>query len=204
MADRDVIVVDGPARTLRAFVTGFLAGRTVDRAAVMYGSDLPLDLGSLGERLRALLPGGLHETLLLVDDRIGRDLALALRAADDLGLRVVEHMRVAAAWFRFTAETPSREAAAHIHGLVTRPPPGVMLEDEVREELDPNAGGVKLYAPVHAYAFRARGRFTGALDGVVAIHRQLRDTDFVTVEAIHIEAIHFEEHTALPSTRTPG
>jgi hypothetical protein len=198
MVDRDMIVVDGPAGTLRAFVSGFLAARTVDRAAVLYGSDLPLDLGSL-ERLRALLPGGLHEALLLVDARIGRDLAVALRAADDLGLRVAEHMRLAAAWFRFTAETPSREAAARIHGLLTRPPPGVMLEDEEREELDPEAGGVKLYAPVHAYTFRARGRFAGALDGVVAIHRQLRDTDFVTAEAIHLE-----ERTALPSTRAPG
>jgi hypothetical protein len=199
MADRDVIVVDGPEGTVWAFVAGFLAGRTVDREAVVYGSDLPLDHGSLGERLRALLPGGRHEALLLVDARIGPALSAALRAAGDLGLRVVEHTRLGAAWFRFAAETPSREAAARIHRLVTRPQPGVVLVDEEREELDPEAGGVELYAPVHEYTFRARGRITGALEGVVAIHRQLRDTDFVTVEAIHLE-----EYTNLPSTCAPG
>jgi hypothetical protein len=75
MADRDVIIVDGPDDVLRAFVAGFLAGRAVDRDAVIYGSDLPLEHGSL----------------------------------------------------------------------------------------------------------------TGALDGVVAIHRQLRDTDFVTADPIHLE-----------------
>jgi hypothetical protein len=199
MVDRDVIIVDGPEGTWRPFLAGFLAGRAVDRAAVVYGSDLPLDHGSLGERLRALLPGGRREALLLVDAEIGPAVAEALRAAEDLGVRVVEHARLAAAWFRFVAETPSREAAARIHALVTSPPPGVMLVDEEREELDPEAGGVELYAPAHAYTFRARGRVTGALEGVVAIHRQLRDTDFVTVEAIHLE-----EHMTLPSTRAPG
>ena len=198
MADRDVIIVDGPAGTWRAFVAGFLAGRTVDRAAVVYASDLPFDHGSLGERLRALLPGGHHEALLLVDAGIGPALAAALRAAEDLGVRVTEHTRLAAAWFRFAAETPSREAASRIRGLVTHPPPGVMVVDEEREELDPEAGGVELYAPVHSYTFRARGRMIGALEGVVAIHRQLRDTDFVTVEAIHLE-----ERMTLPSTRAP-
>ena len=39
----------------------------------------------------------------------------------------------------------------------------------------------------------------GAIEGVVAIHRQLRDTDFVTIEAIHLE-----ERMTLPSTRAPG
>jgi hypothetical protein len=198
VTDRDVIIAEGPEGTVRAFVSGFLAGRAVDRAAVVYGSDLPLDQGSLGERLRALLPGGRHEALLLVDARIGRALAGAMRAADDLGLGVAEHQRLVAAWFTFAAETPSREAAARIHELITRFEPGVMLVDEEREEFDPDAAGVELYAPVHAYMFRARGRITGELDGVVAIYRQLGDTDFVTVEAIRLE------ERDLPSTRAPG
>ena len=62
-----------------------------------------------------------------------------------------------------------------------------MLVDQEREEVDPEAHGVDLYAPAHEYVFRVRGRITGVLDGVVAIHRQLRDTDFVTVEPIHLE-----------------
>jgi hypothetical protein len=185
MADRDVIIVDGPDDTVRAFVAGFLAGRGADPGAVVYGNTLPLEHASLGERLRALLPDGRHETLLLADAGLSRALVSSLRAAG--GLRVVEHARLGAASFTFAAETPSREAAARIHALISHPPPGVMLVDEEREEIDPEGHGVELYAPVHEYTFRARGRFTGALDGVVAIHRQLRDTDFVTVEPIHLE-----------------
>jgi len=185
MAERDVIIVDGPDETVRAFVAGFLAGREADAGAVVYGSHLSLEHASLGERLRALLPGGRHEALLLADAGLAPALVSALEAHG--GLRVAEHVRLGAASFTFAAETPSREAAARIHGLIGHPPPGVMLVDQEREEVDPEAHGVDLYAPAHEYVFRARGRITGALDGVVAIHRQLRDTDFVTVEPIHLE-----------------
>jgi hypothetical protein len=187
LAERDVIIVDGPDETRRAFVAGFVAGQGADRASVVYGSDLPLVRESIGARLRALLPGGRHEALLLADVRLAPALTSALRAADDLGLRVAEQARLTAVWFTFTADTPSRDAAARIHALVTRPAPGVMLVDEEREEIDPAAHGVDLYAPAHEYTFRARGRITGMLDGVVAIHRELRDTDFVTVEPVHLE-----------------
>ena len=187
MPERDVMVVDGPDDALRAFVAGFLAGRAVARGAVVYGSDLPLAHGSLSERLRARLPDGRHEALLLADARLAPVLASALRSADRLGLRVAAHMRLERAWFTFAAETPSRDAAARIHALITRPEPGVVLVDEEREEIDPSAHGVELYAPAHEYVFRARGRITGVLDGVVAIHRELRDTDFVTVEPVHLE-----------------
>jgi hypothetical protein len=147
---------------------------------------VPVAHASLGERLRAHLPGGRHEALLLADASLARPLVSALDAAG-IGLRVAAHMRLAAASFVFSAETPSREAAARIHDLISHPGPGVMLLDEEREEVDPAAQGIELYAPAHEYTFRARGRFTGALDGVVAIHRKLRDTDFVTVEPISLE-----------------
>src|SRR5262249_17911681 len=166
--DGDVIVVDGRDEVVQAFVTGFLAGQGAGREAVMFGRDLPLDHGSLGERLRSLLPGGRHEALLLVHARLAAVLASAVSEAHDLGLRLLERARLAAAWFSFAAETPSREAAARIHDALAAIPPGVALTDEEREVVDPEARGVKLYDPAHEYTFRARGRVVGALDGVIA------------------------------------
>jgi hypothetical protein len=45
---------------------------------------------------------------------------------------------------------------------------------------------VELYAPVHAHAFRASGRITRAFGGVLAMQRQLRKLDFVTVERLEL------------------
>lgn len=61
-------------------------------------------------------------------------------------------------------------------------PAGVALTDDERDEIDPDATGLELYAPVYAYIFRASGRITGAFDGVLTMQRQLRELDFDTVQ----------------------
>jgi hypothetical protein len=186
MVDWHAIVVDGPDTALRAFAAGFLAGRGEPREAVLHGSNLPLEPGSFGDRLSALLHGGRHE-ILLVDARLGAALTSALaRHTDELGIRVTEHVAVTAVSFKFSAETPSPEAAARIEAELANPPAGVTLIDQGREEIDPNVHGVGLRDPAHAYTFRAKGGATGALDGVLALHHRLEETDFVTVEPLHL------------------
>ena len=186
MADWHAIVIESPDTTLRAFTAGFLAGRGEGREAVLHGPDVGIEAGSFGERLHALLHGRRHE-VLLVDARLGAALASALAGhADDLGIRVADHSVIASASFTFSAETPSREAASRIKAALRHVPPDVTLTDDEREEMDPNAAGMELYAPVHAYIFRASGHITGAFDGVLAMQRQLSDLDFVTVERIEL------------------
>ena len=186
MADWHAIVIEGPDTTLRAFTAGFLAGRGEVREAVLRGRDVGLEAGSFGERLRALLHGGRHE-VLLVDARLGAALASALAGhAGDLGFWVADHAVIVSASFAFRAETPSRDAASRIKAALHHVSAGVTLTDDEREEIDPDAAGMELYAPVHAYIFRTSGRITGAFDGVLAMHRQLRDLDFVTVERLEL------------------
>ncbi len=63
MAEWHELVVEGTERTLRAFVAGFLAGRG-EHAGGVFGSDVALAAGSLGERLRALFAAGSHRVFL--------------------------------------------------------------------------------------------------------------------------------------------
>src|SRR5947199_10686350 len=63
MTDWYELVVEGAERTLRAFVAGFLAGRG-ERAGGDFGSDVALELGSPGERLRALFAARSHQIFL--------------------------------------------------------------------------------------------------------------------------------------------
>ena len=187
MAEWHAIVVDGPDARLRAFTAGFLAGHGAPRATVLHGPDIPVEPGSFGERLQARLHGGRHE-VLLVDASLAAALVAALaREADGIGLRVAEHAALTGGSFEFTAETPSREAATRIHAELQNVPAGVTLADQEREEVDPDAGGVELYAPVHAYTFRVKGRATGDVDGVLALHRRLKGLDFVSVEPLRLD-----------------
>jgi hypothetical protein len=181
MADWHAIVVEGPDTALRGFAAGFLAGRGEAPGAVLLGRDVGLEPGSFGERLHALLHGGRHE-VLLVDARLGAALASALAGHEaDLGIRLADHAVIASASFAFRAETPSREAASRIKAALHHVPAGVALTDDELEEFDPDAEGVELYAPAHAYSFRLSGRVTGTFDGVLAIQRRLRELGLVTV-----------------------
>ena len=187
MTDWHTIVVEAPDAVLRGFVAGFLAGREEPREAVLHGPDLGIDGGTLGERLRALLHGGRHE-VLLVEARLAGALASALaQHADEIGARVAAHAGITGASFAFHAETPSRAAAEHIRAALGALPTGVMLTDGECEEIDPDVAGVELYAPAHAYTFRAGGRIGGTLEGVLAMHRRLSETDFVTPEPLQLE-----------------
>jgi hypothetical protein len=186
MADWHAIVVEGPDPALRGFTAGFLAGRGEVREAVLHGPDVGLEPGSFGERLHALLHGGRHE-VLLVDARLGAALTSALAShAGDLGIRVAEHAVITSASFAFRAQTPSREAASRIKAALHHVPADVALADDEREEIDPDAAGVELYAPAPAYTFRASGRITGPFEGVLAMQRRLRELDFVTLEGLQL------------------
>lgn len=187
MASWQIIVLEGPSDRIRAFVAGFLAGAGVPGDAVLHGPDLPLHPEPLGERLRAALRGARHEVLFAPAQGAARVAAAIAGAPARLGLRVLERATLVAASVAFDADTPSRDAAARIHATLDALPAGVSLVDVEREELDPAAGGVELYAPVHAYRYRARGRVVGELAAVVRTHAMLAALDFVTVETITLD-----------------
>ncbi len=99
---------------------------------------------------------------------------------------MADHAVIQSASFAFRAETPSREAASRIKAALHHVPAGVALADDEREEIDPDAAGVELYAPAPAYTFRASGRITGPFDGVLAMRRRLRELDFVSLERLQL------------------
>ena len=63
------------------------------------------------------------------------------------------------------------DAASCIKVALRYVPADVTLTDDEREEIDPDAAGMELYAPVHGYIFCASGRIMGAFDGILAMQR---------------------------------
>jgi hypothetical protein len=187
MASWQIIVLEGQDERIRGFAAGFLAGAGMSSDAMLYGPDLPLHPEPLGERLRAALRGRRHVTLFVREPEAEQVAAAMASAPATLGLRVLERATLVSASLAFNADTPSRDAAAKIHAALEALPAGVALVDVEREELDPTARGVELYAPVHAYRYRAHGRVVGDLAAVVRAHATLAALDFVTVEPITLE-----------------
>ena len=162
---------------------------------ILRGWELHLEEESWSGRLRDLLHLRSHH---LVFAPGARALELVRELASAPGLRVEAVRRVIRASFRFTAECYNREEAGEIKGaFLSAPPPGVRVEDFTEsEEVDPEARGVELYAPAHDYVYRASGRVTGPLPGVIEMHRRARRLDFVKEGRIEVEGERVELPTA--------
>jgi hypothetical protein len=188
MSEWHTLLIDGHERATRAFLSGFAGDRGVDPTGLLMGEDVGLHPESLGERLLELLGAGRHQLVLVVEEHVAA-LADALeRAGAAVGLRLAERHRVAGARFDFAVETFSREVAARVRAALRPQPAGVtFVTHDVQEEHHPDAKGVELYAPEHAYAFRARARVTGTLDAILTLRRMLAAIEAVRIDGLHLD-----------------
>ncbi len=186
MNEWHVIVVEGHARELRAFVSGFVTDRGLDPAIVVFGDDVGLEPESLVARLRTLVRGGHHAILLPADqaDSLGESLG---RGGAALGLRVTDRHPVARASFAFAAEAFSREVSAAVRAVCRTLPAGVHFEAHAEsEEARAENAGVELYTPVHHYAYRVRATAAGPLGGILDVRRRLGEIEAVVVEPLRL------------------
>jgi len=188
MGEWHTILIDGNERATRGFVSGFVGDRDIDPTQVLLAEDVGVQRESLGERLLQLVTGGGHHLVLVAEEHVAT-LVHALEHADAAaGLRIAERHQIVRARFAFAVEAFSREVAERVRAALRPLPVGVTFEthDEQEEERS-DAKGVELYAPEHAYTYRAHGRVAGAFDGVFALRRVLGDIEAVRLEGLLLE-----------------
>jgi hypothetical protein len=177
MSDSEWLVVTGSEAALR----DFLARSMAEPGA---GTPLPLWAEDAGLRF-ANRPHGIRGHDLVVAANAVASLRTRLEAQT---FRVVASRRVARAGFEFEYEVFSRSAAALLHAEFDPAPAGIDLEDYVHEEtVDPEAAGIELRGRLHDYTCRGRGRATGDVFALVALHASLRRH-----EALHAGAVRLE------------
>jgi len=183
----EIIVVGGEG-PVRGFVAGFLGGRAQDEA-VLFGHDVRVQAATLGGRLLELVGAGSHHALLTPAAVAGPLSAALRRTGADADLRHGGESVVVAASFAFTAEAFSREVAATVESALREAvPAGVTVEAFKEEEtIDQGARGAELYAPKHAYVYRAKGRIGGDLPGVLEMRRRAEQIEFVKADGITLE-----------------
>lgn len=189
MSNWHQLVVTGNEKALRGFVAGFQAARG-QRIEIAFGNDLGITASSLATRVRDLLaPGTSHHAIYASAPTAG-ELVRALAArGQEVGLILVSQCEVLGASFSFKAETASLEVAQAIREqLLANQPEGVEAVGlSVSETHHPESQGAELYAPDHAYEFRAAGSFRGSFPTVVELHRRARTFEHITVSPLALD-----------------
>lgn len=183
------IIVECPERILRAFVVGYEFGEG-HREGLILGCDLDLEKSSLSERVRSLFEAGSHQLIFAQADVADRLARLIQRSGEEAGITLDSVREVTGARFELGAEAYSKEVTAMIRqNLFEDVPGGVELRDlKESEEVDPEARGAELYAPMHDYTYRAGTTVSGPFPAILEMHRRASDLDFVHAGPIHIDA----------------
>jgi hypothetical protein len=174
------LLIEGTGDRVDAVLTETPADR------LFRGEDLDLHAGALSERLLELLGAKTHH-LVFVPKEQARGLIRRVEADEHLRLERVR--AVLGASFAFEAEAYSHPISEKIKkALHDDLPAGVSLVDcRESEERDPDAKGVELYSPAHAYTYHASGRFTGTPPGIFELHRRMQDIDFVKEKSLEVD-----------------
>ncbi|HPC84373.1 MAG TPA: hypothetical protein P5234_13650 [Thermoanaerobaculaceae bacterium] len=182
------IGVSGNEQVLRGFLAGFRAAGGRRFLGAVLGSDVPLVVESLSEKLRRLLAAGSHHVVLAPATYAARLVRALEREGGTVGLAVRHQAEVAGARFAFRAETFNPDTAKELRtALLEGLPEGLELRDVQVEELrDETLRGAELYTPAHHYAWRVSGEAVGPLTAILEMHRRASSLDAATAEAVHL------------------
>lgn len=170
-------VVRGPKGWDVGFLAGFLRGRGCV-GPLLDGEAEGLDCESLRERFSEWFDprwDTAHLFLRAPDLPLLRE-AVAAASGGEGPLELLHEAPVAGLTFTFSFVVYSRELGARLRGLLEGLPAGAALGPggELREQVDPEAEGVELYAPAHAYQLEGRGSVAGEFLPVLEVLRALR------------------------------
>jgi len=176
-------VIHGDDREIVAFLAGFAAGSGQEQAFV-FAAEAGFRISALRERLKH------HgEVTHVICDAPHRDRLRAAieKAAPRFDFEIKEERRIERAYFPFSFETPNRQAAEAIKGVLGSLPKGVKAADYAPQEVtDPSARGPEVYSPVHEYTFSGRGVIEGDVLGVVETRRALTGIEFTKCDEIAV------------------
>ncbi len=90
---------------------------------------------------------------------------------------------------QFSFECFSKEHGEVIHGLFEELPEGVEADPDTkfRTKVDPEAEGVEMYSPAHAYEYRGKGRISGSVRPMIGIYEKAVDEPLIKLGKIEFE-----------------
>lgn len=159
------------------FVEGFRQGVEYEGPLWFVGRE-QVDAQGFFERLRESLH---RDTHVIAPQGFAEAIQAALEKVDAIDVAVASIRVVEEAELKFDYVCYATDLAPGVRRLIEEDlPEGVSLRDySTDESKQEDAKGIELYGPVHDYELTGRGRYVGAVDGIIEMARRLKDQDFI-------------------------
>lgn len=183
------IVAESPLALLKGLVAGLLIARGLEPREILFAEEHGVECESLAEQISEWMH--LHQNVshLLVPHPLHADLKADLdRAAALLGIKLRSDRLVESASFDFSYVAYNAKQARELDELFTGRADRIRLSEDYRPvtTTDPDAAGIELYAPAHAFEVAASGTATGDLAAVLDLYRLARSQPLLKLKKIRL------------------
>ena len=190
MSDYVEVVLEGSKEYVQGFLDGYICAKGSGET-YYFNDEWGVKAESLSERLKeiASLENRYHHVLMakalydaLPESTTGE------KGRHLCGLPLVSAEAIQSGHFAFDIKTSSRPEAAAVKKVIDARPPQLELTSfKESEEVEKDAKGVELYAPVHEYQYKASGVFSGEIIELINLRRALADHSIVHAKDIRLE-----------------
>lgn len=183
MASYYEIIIKGDSDVVDAYLRGFLAGRGI-KSGFFFSREWPFHLEKIRERLK--YRGGVEHVVCVSQLR---QTIVGSIDNSSVDIEVKETRKIKSCSFHFDFKTANRQTAGAIKRTLRNLPDGVELEDfDPAETVHPSGKGVEVYTPLHEYEFSGEGLIRGDVEGVLKMHKRMRENESYRSEDIDIHA----------------
>lgn len=183
-----LIEIDGDEQFMRGYIEGYFAATGKDMNGLYYGSEVGLDDERFLTKVKHFLGVELEHNLLIVQKEVLPILDEAFSRLQRREILAIRSKRpLQRIEFPFRVDTPSREVAGQLKGLLAALPEGsrierlTLREDKLDDEFETSA-----YAPEHPYRLRVSGVLTGEIEPVLKTYRLLSEFENVVFDEPHL------------------
>lgn len=182
------VVIKGKEDETRAFIEGLIVGANA-YGSIWFLDDINVAREGILDWFKDLIHPD-HAFSILTEEHL---IDLIQRGINDesmtFELKIVATKKVKQAGFKFSVETFSKEHGEKIKNLLEERPKDVFVTEETRfkTKIDPKAEGVELYAPVHDFEYRGKGKIFGKPREVIKIYLQAAKEPLINLEKIEFE-----------------
>ena len=178
------LIIKGKEKIIDAFLRGFFLGRNIKKGFYMCDEHhMCEDPGR----------GFLHfkdyvHLICRTDIKTGLESAIE-QAPKDLGLKLYDTRKVTRAKFSFKFEIFNKKMGTSLKRMLNAPPKGVRLIGFTdQEDINPEAKGVEMFAPLHEYSYSGEGQVDGDIEAVIHYYQKLDAIDLFNATEIKLMA----------------
>lgn len=185
MATYREVVFQGSASAVEAFLAGFKQGKGWASELYVICGHQCIKTESTGHKILEALKLEKDITHVLISDPRTPAVVEAVKAAKEIGLKVMANTLVKQASFGYKFYTANKRIGASIQRLLNGMPAGLKAIDPLEKALyNPGAKGAEGYAPEHDFELKGSGIIEGPIDLVLAFRQTLDKLEPVSVTLI--------------------